>query len=465
MMRRLFLLLIPFLFLLVACDDTTTNTKGERNIFRSWAEIIQSDTLRIVTMTSPQDFYIYRGEIMGLEYQKVVDFAQENELELDIHIVKSVDSLLAQVSDGSVDLCITPIPMTKSNTETFDFGGIVDTSALVLIQKKGDVISTLSEIAGKDVWAERGSAGELRLKQIEEEIGLPINIIVPDTLNIEEILVQMAQVDSIKYAIAGRELAARMLRYYPKLDDSLLVSAPIRYSWAVAKGNSELVEQLNTYLLVPERLRHYSELKGQNSHLNQFIVNDAKKPLKIALKGGTISPFDEIFKAQAKRTPWDWTLLAAIAYHESTFRSDVVGWSGARGLMGIMPGTGRAHGASTEQLLLPEVSVRVSVDVLLDTYKYFKNIKDPHQRLCFTLAGYNAGAGHVHDAMRLARKHNASDTTWSGGVREFILLKSNPEYYNDEVVRNGYLRGRETSEYVDQVLERKAAYDALLKRK
>ena len=121
--------------------------------------------------------------------------------------------------------------------------------------------------------------------------------------------------------------------------------------------------------------------------------------------------------------------------------------------MGIMPSTGRAHGATVQELLNPEVSVRVSVDVLMDTYKYFANIKDPHQRLCFTLAGYNAGAGHVQDAMRLALKHNAPDTIWNGGVREFILLKSNPEYYNDDVVRNGYLRGRETSDTFLHTLE------------
>lgn len=464
MMQRVFLPLVSILLLLVACDDAeTTERKGI--FFRSWAEIEQSDTLRIVTMTSPQDFYLYRGEIMGQEYQKVVDFAEAHQVALDIHIAKSTDSLLAWLSEGRVDLCITPIPMTKANTDAFDFGGIVDTTSLVLVQKKGEMVNTLSEIAGKEVWVEYGGAGELRLRQIEEEIGLPIRKIVPDTLGIEEILVLMSQVDSIKYAIASEDIARGVLRYFPSLDGSLLVSAPIRYSWAVAKGNHELADKLDDYLLSPQKQRHYSELKKQNSHLTQFILADEKKPIRVVLEKGAISSYDEIFKKYAKRTPWDWTLLAAIAYHESTFRSDVVAWSGARGLMGIMPGTGRAHGTTVDQLLVPEVSVRVSVDVLMDTYKYFADIKDAHQKLCFTLAGYNAGAGHVQDAIRLARKYNAPDTIWNGGVREFILLKSNPEYYNDDVVRNGYLRGRETSDYVDEVLERKAAYDALLNRK
>lgn len=49
------------------------------------------------------------------------------------------------------------------------------------------------------------------------------------------------------------------------------------------------------------------------------------------------------------------------------------------------------------------------------------------------------------------------------GVREYVLLKSNPTYYNDPVVRFGYMRGRETSRYVDEILERHMAYQAQIK--
>ena len=90
---------------------------------------------------------------------------------------------------------------------------------------------------------------------------------------------------------------------------------------------------------------------------------------------------------------------------------------------------------------------------------------DEATQLSFTLAAYNAGLGHVQDAMRLARKHHAPDSIWQGGVREYILLKSHPEYYNDPVVRFGYLRGKETANYVDDVMSRSQVYHALLQKK
>lgn len=452
-----------FFFLLLFFSVACTESSETERSFRSWEKILESDTLRVGTMTSPQDFYLYRGEPVGLEYQKIVDFSRTNNLLLDIKIARSRDSLIHWLSEGVIDICITPIAMTKSNIDRFGFAGVVDTSSLVLVQKKaseGALVKSLSEMSGKDIWVERGGVGELRLQQIQEEIGESIRIRSTDTLGIEEILLAMPKQDSINFAISDQYVGHLIGQYYPTLDASLQISAPIRYAWAVDKENSVLKEELDQFFLLPKRILHYQELKKENAHLHRFVFSEAKQPIEVQLSQGAISPYDSLFIRQAKRLPWHWTLLASIAHQESNFHSDIVGWSGARGLMGIMPRTGKAFGARVEQLLLPDISVQVAVDCLLATKRYFQNISDPYEQLCFTLAGYNAGVGHIQDAQRLAKKYNAPDTIWFGGVRDFVLLKSNPEYYNDPVVRNGYMRGRETVSYVDEVIERQRAYFA-----
>lgn len=464
-MRAGYLLIAPLLCLLMACNGTFGEEEVAR--FRVWEEIVASDTLRIGTTTSPQGFYLYRGEMVGREYQKVLDFATEHQLALDVHIERSVDSLLCLLEEGEIDLCIAPLPMTRSNVEAYAFAGIIDTASLVLVQKKGDapLVTNLSELAGKRVWTDNGSASHLRLHQIEEEIGGDIDIVVSDTLSMEELLVKMPTVDTLQYLICDDHLGKLVAGYFPMLDTHLRVSAPIKYGWAVALDNTSLKEEIDGFFLTPDRVSHYNYLRDLNSDFNRYVTARAKSERRAHLSHGAVSPFDTIFKKEAERLPWHWTLLAAIAYHESRFTSDVIGWSGARGLMGIMPNTGRAYGAKVEELLLPEVSVRVAADCLQDVYKKFGEIKDPHHRLCFSLAAYNAGLGHVQDAMRLARKYNAPDSLWEGGVREYVLLKSNPEYYNDEVVRFGYLRGKETVSYVDNVVGRSEMYYGLLKKK
>lgn len=61
--------------------------------------------------------------------------------------------------------------------------------------------------------------------------------------------------------------------------------------------------------------------------------------------------------------------------------------------------------------------------------------------------------------MALARKHGKNPQLWND-VAPFILRLSQPQYYNDPVVRYGYLRGEETYGYVTSIRERWQRYRA-----
>lgn len=464
-MKRAFFITLLTAILAVSC----TPDQEEVRVYRTWDEIVESDTLRIGTMTSPNDFYLIQGEPLGSEYQKILDFTKENGLALDIRISHSMDSLLIWLDEGTIDLNITPTSITKKNKQGYLFAGIIDTSALVLVQKKedGKLVQTLSDLSSKTIYAEHSSVAELRLRQIQEEIGVNSQFAVApvDTLSSEELLVKMTLNDSLNYVVAQDYIAHIVTRYFPELDMSFKISQPIRFSWVLHKDNHVLKQELDTYFDDPERKEHYKQLKEQSVHLQRYLRLENQDAVGVKLTNGAISQYDQLFIKEANRMPWHWTLLAAMAFHESTFRSEVVAWSGARGLMGIMPRTGKSYGVTAEQLLLPDVSIRVAVDCLLDYSHYFEEVKDASEQLCFTLAAYNAGVGHVQDAIRLAHKYNAPTDMWHGGVREYILLKSNPAYYNDDVVRNGYLRGTETSAYVDNIMERQNAYQALVENR
>ena len=172
------------------------------------------------------------------------------------------------------------------------------------------------------------------------------------------------------------------------------------------------------------------------------------------VKNGHISQYDPLFKKHAKNIGWDWQLLASISYQESKFNPTVVAWTGAEGLMGIMPNTAKALGVTPHELKNPDTGVRTGVDCLRRFRQGFSKITDPIEKIKFTLAAYNAGIGHVYDAQRLAEKYGKNPLVWEGNVAEYIRLKSDPEYYNDPVCKHGYLRGSETFNYVDEVIER-----------
>ena len=58
-----------------------------------------------------------------------------------------------------------------------------------------------------------------------------------------------------------------------------------------------------------------------------------------------------IFKRYAPIARFDWRLLAAQCYQESTFDPNARSWAGASGLMQIMPKTAKHLGLEMEDIL------------------------------------------------------------------------------------------------------------------
>ena len=98
--------------------------------------------------------------------------------------------------------------------------------------------------------------------------------------------------------------------------------------------------------------------------------------------------------------------------------------------------------------------------------KQFKDkIIDFDERQKFVLAAYNAGLGHVFDAIRLAKKYDKNPQLWTDNVAEMLLNKAKPRFYKDEVVYYGYCRGSEPFSYVKEILQRFEHYKNIAKIK
>ena len=131
--------------------------------------------------------------------------------------------------------------------------------------------------------------------------------------------------------------------------------------------------------------------------------------------------------------------------------------------MQLMPRTARALGVPEGKEHNAEESVRAATKYLKQMERSFRNITDTDERINFILASYNAGIGHVYDAMALAGKYGYDKHIWKDNVEKFILLKSKPEYYNDSLCRNGYFRGVETYTFVREIRARHRIYQEKIK--
>jgi membrane-bound lytic murein transglycosylase F len=177
-------------------------------------------------------------------------------------------------------------------------------------------------------------------------------------------------------------------------------------------------------------------------------------------KGGIISHYDQYFMAYAHDIRWDWRLLAAQCYQESTFDPRAVSFAGAKGLMQIMPGTADHLGVPRSKLYEPEANIQAAVKYIGQLQNTFSDIRDNYERTNFVLASYNGGAHHIRDAMNLAKRDGKNPHRWSD-VSPYVLKLATPQYYNDPIVKYGYMRGSETVDYVQRIRQRHAGYQGV----
>lgn len=93
---------------------------------------------------------------------------------------------------------------------------------------------------------------------------------------------------------------------------------------------------------------------------------------------------------------------------------------------------------------------------------HFRDVSSVQERTLFVLAAYNGGFFHIRDAMALAKKHGKNPARWAD-VSPFVLKLREPAYYNDPVVKYGYMRGDETVDYVMKIRQRWNQYRGVAK--
>ena len=418
-------------------------------------EHLLPDTLNVGTLYSPTGFFILKGDTMGYDYDRICDFARSHGITLRFKVARSMPDLIKMLEEKTVDVLACEIPVTAEYKSRVLHCGAVNATHQVLVQHSGeDVITDVTQLIGREVFVEKGSKYESRLHNLDNEVGGGIII---HALEGEEALptelIQRVSLREIDFTIVDSDIAQMNLTYYDSINIQLKVGFEQRSSWAVSKSDKWLADSIDLWA-ASTNAQEYSK----QALKHYFEMNRGPKPDSIKVDTipvtppGGISPYDNVFKKYAGEMGWDWRLLAAIANTESGFDPNATSWMGARGLMQVMPNTARMYGVDEEDLGDAEVSVRLASKILLELTSIMRNRTSPEDRIKFVLASYNAGSGHVTDAIALAGKYELNPRVWDENVEQAMLWKMDPEYYNDSVCSNGYCRGTEPVDYVVKVL-------------
>jgi len=444
--------------LLATINDKIRHIKLSRTTGRftgDLADIKQRGVLRAVTRNNAGTYFLWKGRILGYEYELLKDFADNLGVRLEIIVAPEHSTFISMLHDGKADIAANLFAVTpRREQQGIKFSDMTHKARVVVVSRPGKEVKKLSDLSGRTVYVRKSSSHYDLVQKIHQQVpGLKVEL-VPETMDIQDIFDKIADGEyDLTFADDITVNSERSWRTDIML--SLDLHDDHAHAWMMRDSNPELVTAVDQFLKKPKTRK-----KLQQLYKKYF---DSPKPPRPEItklsREGKISPYDHLAKQYAEQYDFDWRLIIAQMFQESSFNPKAKSWVGARGLMQVMPDTGKQVGESN--LFDPETSVRAGVKYLEWLYRKFddKGI-GPDNQMWFTLASYNAGLGHVYDAQLLAEEKGWDPRVWFGNVEKAMLLLSDKKYYRK--ARYGYARGREPFDYVRKIEARFRTYVALL---
>ncbi|MAC15809.1 MAG: ABC transporter substrate-binding protein [Alcanivorax sp.] len=422
---------------------------------RDWSAIKEHGVLRVITSNNPASYFMWRGELMGFDYDLINDFAKKHRLRVSVVVRDSPSAMFAALQAGEGDVIAASMTVTEDRQKQgWMFSDrYLEVNEQLIGRSDEAPLENIGQLAGRTVAVNPETAYYDTLQKLRESDFPFIVQEVPGAST--EMLINAVANGEYDLTMADSHLAAMESTYREDIAVLFEFEPAKEIGWGLRPEQQALEEQLNSYIA-----RHYRGLNYNityNRYFREKKTINTHEAYRVG-SGKAISPYDELVKSEALKYGLDWRLITSQMYQESRFNPKARSFAGAQGLLQVMPRTGRQLGYSN--LTRPENGVAAGVAYMDWLEQRFPARLDLAEKLYFTLAAYNAGHGHVEDARRLAERLGKDPDKWFGNVEEAMLLLSRPEYARQ--ARYGYVRGAEPVKYVRQIKNRYLGYVSAL---
>ncbi|UCF91228.1 MAG: membrane-bound lytic murein transglycosylase MltF [Desulfobacterales bacterium] len=420
--------------------------------FMTLHKVLKSGEITVITRNSPHCYYTYRDQPTGFEYDLAKAFADYLGVELVIKIADSWEEMVPTLRDGTAAIIAAGMTITpKRQTQVAFSDGYLEIQQHLIVHRNNGGIKEVQDLSGKAVHVRRGSSYHERLEALQEQ-GYEFGLQLHDEVPTEDLIQKVADGD-IDITVADNNIALLNRRYFP----GAIIAGPINdkenLGWAVNAKACQLLESINTFFDAIKKNGRFEKIYDKYyADLDDFDYVDLRKfHRRLKTRLPSFSPF---IKAAAEKHNFDWRLIAAQIYQESHLNPNARSFSGAKGLMQLLPRTARSLGV--QDIYDPLENIGAGVQHLKNLYDYFE-IEEENDRMYIALAAYNIGQGHIRDAQKLARQMNLDPNKWVSLTKTLPLLRYKKYYKNSEY---GYCQGTEPLKYIKQIM----IYYDILKR-
>ncbi|WP_057831833.1 transporter substrate-binding domain-containing protein [Colwellia sp. TT2012] len=412
-------------------------------------------TLRVITRNSPETYFLWRGELLGFEYELMRKFADINKVKLVIVVADTYEEMLTLLAEGKGDIIAAGLSRTQARTKKIAQAGLAISirynrvKEQLVAHQDSLAINELADLNGRTITIRKSSSFWTTAQRLAQDFGA--NIVIANENIATEILISQVADKEIDLTIADSNLIAIESSFRTEIITPLTFKEDVPYAYLVRKNNPQLLANLNEFVRKHYRGTFYNVVKNKYFHNKKSQKSHKKHRL---VSGSTLSPYDDIVRSYVKPYNFDWRLIVSQMYQESRFDPLASNATGAFGLMQMLPRTAAELGVA--DLKDPEQAIASGVQYLNWTRDRFSKDLPVQEQIFFSLASYNAGYGHVKDAQRLARQLGLRGDRWFNNVEKAMLLLQRREYY--QKARFGYVRGREPVNYVRDIHQRYLSY-------
>ncbi|MDT8406254.1 MAG: membrane-bound lytic murein transglycosylase MltF [Methylococcales bacterium] len=434
-MKRLRILIIP---VIMQFSGATSGIKWQSTL----EDIKKQGKLVVLTRESPATLYYENNQTKGFEYELTQQLADSLAVDVEYKLYDNPSELMTALANGDGHIAAPGLSVANTGHLGFQLGpGYKDVNLKVVCNKKFKLPDHDMHLAQHSLLVIANSAQEHKLQALKQQ--LPE--LTWDTADATpaDVLQKIDQGD-YQCTVIDSSLLKLHRPHYPNLVEAYTTDQA-KLSWLLPQDADNLNAHLHTWL---KRAKHQSTLSTLNERYFGFTdIYDYYDTVVFKQRIKKRLPkYLNHFRQVASDYQLPWALLASIAYQESQWNPHAISPTGVRGLMMLTKSTARELGIVNRTN--PKLSIRGGAKYLKRMLKQTAPEIDPNDRMWFALAAYNAGAGHVRDARKLARKLGKNPNVWAD-VKEVFPLLSQRRYFTK--LKHGYARGHEPVRYIDRI--------------
>ena len=393
--------------------------------------------IRALVLYNKTNFFYDGPQPRGITYEALKEFEKFLNEKLNtgnkpVHLIfipVSPEEGLKRMRDGRGDIAASNLAILPELQPIVDFSDPIRERAreVVVTGPSAPPITSLDDLSGKEVFVRKISRYWPNLQRLNErfrsEQRAPVIIRKADQNLQDEDILDMVNAGLVGVTVIDDLIAGFWAKVYDgiRVHNDLSLADDDKIGWAVQKGTPKFLSLINEFVKDHKVGTSFGNVMLQRYLRDTKWAKNSVAPAEMEKFKSAVA----FFKKYAGQYKFEWLMIAAQAYQESTIDQTKKSSAGAVGVMQIKPSTA-ADKSVNIQGVDKDIEKNINAGVKYLNFimeNYFADAKmDRLNRGLFAFASYNAGPNRIAKLRTQAAAEGLNPNVWFNNV-ELVAAK------------------------------------------